>query len=352
MRNTFFPFFFAFCFNVFGQQYTDTTITKDYNTDGIVDTLHHFEEYGSGFGGLAYKITDGKTNEVFELSNFSSYGSIKKLIQIPPNLLKKENKSFLETFKKGLLPTNRKTADPSLKWIISTTYNSHTLKDSTYFDKVFTPKTPWITTDYESPSSYYIEIQGDSVLKFIDINIKPETDSLKIRNLQAFLIYYGKNIRDWNLKVDHEGNAEDGPIAVVANQDYKIYKTNHAILAKKGNSYKWLFISEADITGSPQKLRWSSIDKMILKDDYLIFKQNLAPDPEYNVFIIHIESGNFGRLNIDFDTLLEDEIFIYDLSPEEELSIENNTISIGRGKRSLHIPLNAVKLNLDTFKQK
>lgn len=352
MKNTFILFFFSLCNTAFGQQYTDTTITKDYNTDGIKDTLHHFEEYGSSFGGIAYKITDGKTNETFELSNFGSYGNIKTLIPIPPKLLKKENIGFLETFKKGLLPVFRKTPDPSLQWIIDATQNTITLKDNIYFDKVFTPSTSWITDEYESPSSYYIEVTGNSDLKFTDNKTIDQTNTINNKPDLAFLLYYGKNIRDWNLKVDDEGNSEDGPIADVSNKDYKIYKTNHAILVNKENSYKWLFISDAHSTGAPEKLRWSSIDKIILQDEYLIFKQNLAPDPEYKVYIIHIETGNLGRLKIDFDTFLKDEIFVSDLSPEEELSIENDTISIGRGKKSIHIPLRAVKQNLDTFNLK
>lgn len=347
MKNTPFILFLTLCFNAFGQQYTDSTITKDFNSDGVADTLNYFEEYGTGFGGIEYKITNGKTKEVFELSNFSSYGSVKKLIRIPPTLLKKENKGFLDAFKKGLLPTKRNTADASLQWIIDATHNSYKLKDCRYFDKVFTPNTQWVTTAYEPPSTYYIELEGDPIIKLDDVY--SETDVINNKNHKAFLLYWGKNIRDWELRVDHEGNSEDGPITVATNEDYKIYKTKHAILAKKGNAYKWLFITDSDITDAPEKLRWASIDKIILKGDYLIFKQNLPPDPEYNVYIIHIESGNFGRLNINFDEILKEDIFVSDLSKEEELSIKSDTIVIGRGKRSLRIPFNEIKRNLDSF---
>ncbi len=68
---------------------------------------------------------------------------------------------------------------------------------------------------------------------------------------------------------------------------------------KKGQQYRWLFISDLQLTGSPEKLRWSSIQKLSLYDGLLILEQSLPPMRDNRFFIIDPISAKCARIKED-----------------------------------------------------
>ena len=86
---------------------------------------------------------------------------------------------------------------------------------------------------------------------------------------------------------------------------YKILKTSHGQIANNENKYKWIFVTDEELTGAPRKLRWSSIGEVILKDKYLLLTINLTGSGNdfddngirnQNYFLININSGKVGRI--------------------------------------------------------
>ena len=340
MSKFYFLFFIVFTTSIAAQH---TSVThEDFNTDGIEDRLKCTYEIGSNFGGGDCELVDGKTQNKFTLSNYGCFCAIKKRVFVAPDLRKKENEYFLYTLKKEILPQFRPVPDQSLYWIIKSGLNTQKPIENAYFDLVFNPETAWRHGEPELPYTYSIEIGAETLSK-----IAPEEKSLFTQSISSdhkdFLVYYG----DTHFTVENE---EIKDFISVANSDtYEILKTAHGVIAKKEDTYKWMFVTDMDINASPQKLRWASIEKVVLHDKHLIIKQSLAPDPEYNLYVVDIESGLGGRLKIDFDKLLESGIEIPDLSKEERFSIQEGNIIIGRKGSELKIPLEKIKQELTSF---
>ncbi|MEP3208066.1 MAG: hypothetical protein ABJN95_02695 [Maribacter sp.] len=318
-------------------QHTSIT-TEDFNSDGIKDLLKCSYEIGSNFGGGECELTDGKTKSKFSLSNFGCFCAIKKRVGVAAELRKKENEYFFYRLKKEILPKFRPTPDQSLIWIINSSLHSQEPSEHRYFDLTFNPKIVWRQEEPELPSTYYIEMGVQILSKMIPA--ERNSAAPRSRDQKDYLVYYG------DTHFAAEGSKTKDFIPVAKNDAYEILKTAHGVIAKKANSYKWLFVTDKDINASPQKLRWASIEDVVLHDSYVIIKQGLAPDNEYHIYIIDIESGIGGRLKINFDFLLEKGIEILDLTPKERFSIENNTIRIGRKRKILKFPLTEIKHEL------
>lgn len=275
---------------VFGQRDMEVTVA-DYNSDKVVDTLKSFYEGGSGFGGRYVQMINGKTNETFTLTNNGCFCEIKRTVLIPPTLAKSENKLFLKELKALLLPEKRNNPDASLGWIIKSAYANKKLENNKFFDLIIDPKNSWRNTEFEYPSNYYLEVEGDTLTKLYDTAFEaPEW--LHKKDTKGFLVYYAHN---------HYRNRTGDSLQVSDNNGfYKAYRTSHGVLVKKGNLHKWVFISDVSITGAPEKLRWESIQMTKLYGKYLLIHQNLPPSGEYKLFVINIETGICGRLKFDF----------------------------------------------------
>lgn len=319
-------------------QHTSVT-SEDFNSDGTVDQLKCTYEIGSNFGGGDCELTDGSTKNKFTLTNFGCFCAIKKRVVVDPELRKKENAYFFYTLKNEILPKFRSTPDQSLLWIINSALHTQTLEEHQYFDLTFNPKTVWRQEPPELPATYYIEIGAQAISKII-----PETDSAtppRARDQKDYLVYYG------DTHFTSDGFKTKDFIPVAQNETYEILKTAHGVIAKKENSYKWLFVTDRDINASPQKLRWASIEEVVLQDNYVIIKQGLAPDPEFNVYLIHIETGLGGRLKLDFEYLSKSGIEIQDLKPEERFAVEDHVIVMGKKRNKLKFPLTEIKHELE-----
>jgi len=321
-------------------QHNNSLITEDFNNDGIADTLKCIYDIGSNFGGSTCKITDGKTNKSYSMSNYGCFCSIKKHIVVDKQLQYFRNQHFLYQLKKQVLPAFRATPDQSLLWIINSGLNTKKIADNADFDLIFNPKATWRTGEPELPSTYYVEMNAEAISKIVDTK-KNSYQRNTTPNKKDYLVYFGDT--------HHSSDSLKNPkfTSVLRNKDYEILKTKHGVLAKKDKAYKWLFVTDLDINDSPGKLRWPSIDEVILSGQYIIIKQNVQPRSEYNLYIINVESGAGGRLKIDFDVLEEQEIDITALTSEERFSIVENAIVIGKGKAYLKFPLTEIKEKLN-----
>lgn len=87
---------------------------KDYNKDGVADTLRTYYDGGSSFGGDFLELVNGKTKEVHQATNFSSFGDIRYTVVLPPELDEIEDRHFIDIIKSELLPENRNSPEGSL----------------------------------------------------------------------------------------------------------------------------------------------------------------------------------------------------------------------------------------------
>lgn len=311
---------------------------EDFNNDGVEDILKCTYEIGSNFGGGDCELQDGKTKNTFRLSNYGCFCAIKKHVFVAPELRKKENEYFLYTLKKEILPQFKPIPDQSLFWIIKSGLHTQRPQEHPYFDLIFDPQNAWRQGQPELPFTYSIEIGAQTLSKIAPI--PSETSSKKLSaDHKDFLVYYG----DTHFSVENEEIKDF--ISVTKNDTYEILKTAHGVIVVKENTYKWLFVTDMDINDSPQKLRWASIEKVVLHGKHILIKQSLAPDSEFKIYVIDIETSHGGRLKIDFDERLVMNMEITDLSSEERFSVQEDNIIIGRKE----IPLEKIKHELKSF---
>jgi hypothetical protein len=285
---------------------------EDFNKDGVIDTLKSFYEGGSGFGGRYVQLINGKNDELFELTNDGCFCEIKRTILIPPALSNPENKLFLEAIKNQLLPAKRNSPDASLDWIIKSSFSKVELDDNALFDLILDPKTTWINDEFEFPSNYYLELEGDS-LSNLYTAYHEAPDWYDTATNKGFLVYYSHN--------HYRKQSGDSIVRADSNSHYKTFHTSHGVVVKKGDLYKWLFVSDFNLTGAPEKLRWESIKMLKLVDNYLIVLQDIPPASVQQLFVINIETGKTGRLKFEFylsNNLDDDELSTY--------SIENDSL--------------------------
>jgi len=273
------------------QQYQENEIIEDFNKDGVKDTLHIFRESGTSVSFKQVKLTNGKTNETFKWQQEYPYSCLKHIILLPAALYTVENKPFLEAMKSEILGSNRKDANPSLEWILNGHLNHKNLVDNQYFDLIVNPKTTWRKTDIELSDYYYTEISGDTLSKLYKKSYGVDIPE-KLYQKSGFLSYLG--LKNFQLR------KQDSLMLTKANDQYQTYPLEHGVIVKKDDKYKWLFISDADLTGAPQKLRWKSIGNIELKDKYAIIKQDIPLANASNIYIINIETGVCGRLKYEF----------------------------------------------------
>lgn len=281
-------FLILLCFlipNAFVQEQPHMVI-EDFNTDGHPDTLISCYEGGSGFGGKYVMVINGKTNECFELTTYGSFGDFTRYIWLTPSLEKPENLAFLKALKAHLLPPKQSTPDGSLLWILQSRVSHTTPKKNKYFDLIIDPKTEWMKS-LSLPSTYYLEISSDSMYH-ASTYFKDDTQNKAPGQGKGFLIYYAHN--------HYRHSSGDSLICAESNSTYKVCYTAHGVLVKKGAQFKWVFISDKNITGAPGKLRCSSIGKIELFDKYLLIQQNIPPKEQPNWFILNIETGRLARL--------------------------------------------------------
>ncbi len=238
--------------------------TYDINKDGFSDSVTFFYDGGSGYGGNYCSIVNGKNGQIFELNSASSFANVKNRIEIPKELLKKKNSAFLAVFREKLLPPKQTEADPTLQWILAAESSIKRETESIYFNTVTRVNPRWTIGQIQSPTSYYVD-RGDH-----------------------WLIYYGHN---------HYQNNRVPLHVVDSSEKYKVYATSMGVAVQKGDEFAWVYVSDYELFGGPEKLRWAALPTIILKDDYLFIWQTTTPDLEGQIMVVNILTGDVGRLN-------------------------------------------------------
>lgn len=333
-------FLYLISSQVFGQQ-GNKIIVADFNKDGVVDTLNPFYDKGSSFRGGFVQIVNGKTNETFELVNDGEcFCQIRYVVLISPALNKPKNALFLEAFKKHLLPENRTVPDPSLDWIIRSSFSRVKLDGNSFFDIIIDPQTSWLNEEFEYPYNYYVEITGDTLTQLYDRHSEAPKWFNKKESKQknkGFLVYRAHN--------HYRNKSGDSLKLSASNSLYKVFSTSHGVFVKKGDTHKWVFMSDFLLTGAPGKLRWESIKRVKLFDKYLLIHQDLPVTDSYRLFVIDIETGILGRLKYSFSNHGDD--------ADDELvtsSIEGESIILKMGEEQITCQLEEIFKALETFR--
>ncbi len=263
--------------------------TVDYNGDGHIDTLSSWYGGGSGFGGKYCILKNGATNEKFELNTAGCFCQITKAVPIPPRLKEEANKFFLAAIEKQILPQKQDSVDHSLRWILNVNHSNQVLSDNIYFDLKFSSPPKWSRGEIKLPDTYYIDVKGNTLDKLYENELE-HPDWYNPKKNEGWLIYYAHN---------HYRNPEGDSLTLVdSTQNFLAYKTSHGLIIQRDNSYAWLFVNDFNVTGGPGKLRWESIKKGRIVDNFIIVQQNLHPDIISRIFIIDIESGICGRIKL------------------------------------------------------
>ncbi len=281
-------FIFLFSSFIVYSQFNEKTVIEDFNKDGVKDTLHSSYDGGSGFGGTNLRIVNGRTNESFKLDNYGAYSQIQSTVIIPEILNLEKNRPFYQVLEKRLFPKIRKKAEASLLWIINGIYHHKRIKENTFFDLVINPKSKWIKGDIEIPKPYAISVEKDTLKKMFTGEFAREFK----KEEKGILTYYSG--------VHYARRKEKKVRKIEANRNYTIYDTAHGVLVKNADKYKWLFISDVNLTGAPDKLRWPSITKVKLYGKHVVIHQSVPPDTYHNIYVVNIETGITARLKYRF----------------------------------------------------
>jgi hypothetical protein len=309
------PFLLVLSSSLFSQPKTEIT-AADLNGDGKLDSLNTFSDSGSGFGSKEVVFTDGQTGIQHTLRTASSFGSIITIVEVSEWLADPEQRALLTLMAGIILPPLAITPDPSLRWIIKGRQSRQQPDDHPYFDLVFDPNPKWLSTEFYLPESYFLPYGKGTYAGEVSVgDVVPK---------QGLLIYYGHNHR--NNRSRHSGQSNG--LAEVPGLEGNIFQTSHGLVQKnKAGQHRWLFVSDAALTGSPDKLRWTSIGKVDIWDGRLLILQHRKPvSGGEAIFLIDLKTGRTARLHnelfSDYDDLLSlkiegDELLLKGTMPGE-----------------------------------
>ena len=271
---------------LFGQPKAEV-IVADINNDGRIDSLRIFSDSGSGFGFKEAVFVDGHTLQQHTLRTASSFGTFINLVEVPEWLAAPEQKAVLAAMTGKILPPPAITPDPSLRWMLNGRRSRQAPKDHPYFDLVFDPNPKWLSTQFYLPQSYFLPYgKGTYAGEVPTGNDAPE---------QGLLVYYGHN---------HRINKQRAPgpltgLVEVPGLEGKMFKTHHGLIqTNEAGAHRWIFVTDAALTGAPDKLRWPSVGKVEVWDDRLLILQHRKPvSGGESIFLIDLETGRTARLH-------------------------------------------------------
>lgn len=284
-------------------------IFKDLNNDKRKDSIIKNTVDGSSFSSTSITIVDGKSRRRFTLTENYDYSSFLSIVPIP-----KEGKHFYNSFIEHELYGNkaRSDLDPSLKWLLSCKDQSADIS-SQFFDKKIIYPPEWIKTELKISQNYHARIDKKLISGFLNSEL-PSLDEYN----EVWVNYYSHNHKEINLA---DSLNENG---------LKAFRTNHGVIIKKGDCFSWIFISDSKVIDAHEKLRWPSIKKVILYDNYaFILQDNVSLNEKY-IFLVNYDKGIVLRLNKDH----------LNLSNVDDFHIQNGLMIIKSiNNASISVPL-------------
>lgn len=278
-------FILIFSGSLFGQSETEITLA-DLNGDGNQDSLRVSSSSGSGFGSKKAVFTDGKTGLQHTLQTASSFGTFIALIKVPEWLAAPEQKTVLAAMTNKILPPPAITPDPSLRWILNGRRTKQELTEHQYFNLTFDPNPKWLSTQFYLPGSYF--------LPYGDGTYAGEVPTSGDAPEKGLLVYYGHNHK--NTKSRRTGQFIG--LTETPGLEGKIFQSWHGLVqTNEAGQQRWLFVTDAALTGAPDKLRWSSIGEVKVWDDRLLILQHRKPvSGGESIFLIDLKTGRTARL--------------------------------------------------------
>lgn len=179
---------------VFSQKVNESIIKKDLNNDGVKETIETTSIYNSLDSYVSCTIYNHKTKKKYSLKYYWTDGNLRVTVRYKEDLIKPENKIFLNELRKRTFGFKFKTKpEATLEWIINGIYSTKYLVNNDFFKSTCNPKNNWKYGKIEMPSSYYVDIKGDTLKKLYD-SFEDYYDTSKTvfyKNEVASLIYLG-----------------------------------------------------------------------------------------------------------------------------------------------------------------
>ncbi|MCC6279455.1 MAG: hypothetical protein IT262_02565 [Saprospiraceae bacterium] len=252
--------------------------TMDINSDGVLDSIDVGSSGGSGFGSASGTIINGKTGEKFTIESESCFCAFRTIVEIPPALLLPENQAFKSKMEAEMLPRKAASPDPSLQWILQGLQQKHDLTGRKYFDIYVNKGIDWQPLPILLPEDYFLEI----------LENKPPLPG------HYYLTYAGSN-HYLNVKTDTLQQR-------YRDEDIVLWATAHGIVLQKADRYAWVFVTDIELTGGPDKLRWASIGYFKKVGNILIVNHLRPTSSEGKVFVIDLETGKCAGLSTEMST--------------------------------------------------
>lgn len=260
----------------------EQVVKKDFNGDGIIDSLSSLSDGGSGFGGEFVTLKDGKTGKTFAYNNWGSYGQFLRFIPFDNALLKPENKGFKEALEGALFPDIRPgNMDNSLAWLVEAYSNSTMDPGAPLFSQKIRFQPRWAEGETVRPASYYLVTSDETLFRRFPIfqEDNPPYDS---EHRQGWLLYYA----------DNHSNLEP----VCESAGVRVFKSAHGVAVTDGGRSCWVFVNDEMLTDGPAKLRWPSVKKVLLSNGLVIIQH---AGGEEHLFVVDYRKGVAGRLKGD-----------------------------------------------------
>ncbi len=249
--------------------------TIDINGDGVQDTIRSDDSSGSGFGAQYYTITNGKTGEKYEIELESCFCEIRTKVAIPPTLLKPENLAFKKKMEEILLPRKAAKPDPSLQWILQGLEQRRRLTDQKYFDVFIAEGIHWHPLPIQIPENYYLEMRD-------------EQSPVPV----AYYLLYGGDKHYLNIKTDTLQER-------YRDENIMLWATLHGIVLQKQDQYAWIFVTDIELTGAPEKLRWPSIGYLKKVENVLIVNHLRPTMSDDKIYLIDLDTGKCAGINTE-----------------------------------------------------
>lgn len=279
MKNIAYLLFLFFSFNHIA--YSQVENIQDFTNDDINDTIRYNDEYISEI-----IFIDGATNKLYTFYKSEFYKSdFLGYTSIPDELI--DEKDLLGFILQLCYPqANNQQSNPALDCLLSS-YQSRKKVEKGYFSQFFQVSKQWNYTLIEQPKVTTVFVKKD------DYNLPDFFVNDKISNY-GWLFYAGHNHIDYFKRSSFT-------TSLYKDKSMEILGTKHGLILKKEDKYRWIFHSNHSLTGGPDKLRWASIEKILVHKDY-VFLHHISPVYQLNrVFFIDLKTGKVAQLRLEED---------------------------------------------------
>lgn len=259
---------------------------RDINADGVKDSLTIECSSGSGFGGCDCTVKNGKTGERLEWSTFHCFCTITDVVLIPEGFGKPENLKFRLAVESHIRSEVRSTVDPSLAWILNGLITHADHDEDTAVWRTFTGRTDYTTGRFTAeslPPSYTIPLDGKALQAFCLIGY---LDPIDLHGGDEGWLYYGAQNHVSSFLPRNQPSGFPEPTDTLGGKI--LLATAHGLVLQEKDRWSWVWITDHYLTGSPDKLRFNSIQfAEFVNEDYVILNY-MGEDFSEKFALIHL----------------------------------------------------------------